>query len=152
MRAKLGSQGLLARGGLLLLLALASGCHLGQPASASFASVVITGKSSAEIRATAASVFAGDGYIATFSTDDAMVFEKEGTRANKIAHGGWIEETGVRERVRAKIIFLAPGQYRLQCQAYMVRHADDPFLQDEVRLKNIRARPYQKLLNEVAAQ
>ena len=136
----------------MFAIALLSGCHLSQPGSTSFASVVINGKPAEEIRATAVSVFASDGYQAMFTSGDEFVFEKEGTRGNEIAHGGWIDDTGVRERVRARIVFLAPGQYRLQCQAYMVRHAGDPVFQDEVRLKNFRSRPYQKLLDEVAGR
>ena len=134
----------------LLGVALVSGCHLSQPASASFASVVITNRSADEIRAAATAVFAQSGYAAMLAGSDELCFEREGSRANEIAHGAWIEDGGVRERVRARIVLLAPGQYRLQCKAYMVRHAGDAVLQDEVGLKNIRSRPYQKLLDDVA--
>jgi len=127
-----------------------SGCHLSQPASASFASVVITNRSADEIRVAATAVFAQSGYAAMLAGNDELCFEREGSRANEIAHGGWIADTGVRERVRARIVLLAPGQYRLQCNAYLVRHAGDAVLQDEVRLKNIRSRPYQKLLADAA--
>jgi hypothetical protein len=136
----------------LLVLALLTGCHLSQPGSASFASVLISDRGEAEIRAKTIAVFAGAGYEAMLAGDAELVFEREGTRGNEIAHGGWIEGEGVRERVRVRIVLLSPGQYRLQCQAYMVRHAMDPVLQDEVRLKKFRSRPYQKLLDEVAGR
>ncbi len=134
----------------LLGAALLSGCRLSQPASAGFASVIITNRGADEIRAAATAVFARSGYAAMLAGSDELCFEREGSRANEIAHGAWIEDGGVRERVRARIVCLAPGQYRLQCNAYLVRHAGDAVLQDEVRLKNIRSRPYQKLLDDVA--
>lgn len=137
---------------LMVMAGMLTGCHLSQPASTSFASVVIQNRTSTDIQATMVSVFTANGYQTMANAADELVFEKEGTRANEIAHGGWIDDTGVRERVRARIFRQAPGQYRLQCQAFMVRHASDPVLQDEVRLKNFRARPYQRLLDEVAGR
>ena len=53
-------------------------------------------------------------------------------------------------RVRAQLVDLGAGTSRLQCQAYMVRNANDSFFQDESRLINARSTPYQNLLNKVA--
>lgn len=134
------------------MVGLLSSCRLSQPASASFASVVIVDRSAADIQTAAVAVFTAAGYQTMFITDNEFVFEKEGTRANEIARGGWIENTGVRERVRAELILLSPGRHRLQCQVYMVSHPGDAVFQDEVRLRNFRGRPYQHLLDEVAAR
>jgi hypothetical protein len=128
------------------------GCHsLNKPASASFASVVIPSKSVDEIRRATAAVFAEAGYEAFVSGAGDLVFEKEGTRMNQIAHGGWLEDSGVRERVRIQIVNLFDGSQRLQCKAYMVRHSGDAFYQDEVKLANFRSGPYQDLLDKVAS-
>jgi len=142
--------------GLLTLLALISGgCRLGQPGSASFASVTITGKSADEICKTTAAVFQEEGYRVRALTPSQMVFDKEGTQGQSLAYGGVVDtyygSTTV-VRVKAELVNLGAGKSRLQCQAYMVRNANDSFFQDESRLVNARSEPYQRLLNKVAKQ
>ncbi len=132
---------------------LAAGCQTGQPASASFASVVIAGRTPEEISQTAAAVFQEDGYQVKSLDPDSMVFQKEGTRGQSLAYGGVVDThygatTAV--RVRASVVDLGAGSYRLQCKAYMVRNANDPFFQDESALLNFRSGPYQSLLDKVA--
>lgn len=136
----------------LVAALVAGGCRASMPASASFASVVISNRSVDEIRAATIAVFAAQGYQALLGGGDELVLEREGSRGEEIAHGAWVGEAGVINRVRAAIVELAPGQYRLQCRAYVVRNADDPVLEDAIRLGNARSRPYQKALNEVAAR
>ena len=63
-----------------------------------------------------------------------------------------MEDSPVRERVRAEIVPQNDGSLRLQCKAYMVRDADSALIEEEVRLAHFRARPYQELLNRVAAR
>jgi hypothetical protein len=53
-------------------------------------------------------------------------------------------------RVRARVVDLGGGKRRLQCQAYMVSGAGDSFFEEEHRLANLRSRPYQNILNEIA--
>jgi len=82
-----------------------------------------------------------------------MVFQKEGSRGQSLAYGGVVathygEVTLV--RVRAQLVDLGASGYRLQCQAFMVRNANDSFFEDESRLLNIRSGPYQNLLDKVA--
>jgi len=129
-----------------------AGCHLGQPASASFASVVIGGKSGAQIRDVALAVFRENGFRA-HASGQQLVFEREGSRANTVAYDGLVgAQAGAVTiiRVRADLVDLGTGSYRLQCQAYMVSNAGDSFFEDEHRLANFRSRPYQDLLDEVA--
>ena len=89
----------------------------------------------------------GDELFHTAKGD--MVFQKEGTKMNQIAHGGWLEDGSVRERVRTEIVSLLDGTHRLQCKAYMVRHAGDSFFEEEVRLHKPRSGPYQRYLDEI---
>ena len=139
-----------------LILSLAaltlSGCRsLDQPVSASFASVAIANRSVDEIRTATTAVFAEAGYQNFSLSGDTLVFEKEGTRKNQIAHGGWIQDSPVRERVRAEIVFFNDSTHRLQCRAYMVLDAGSR-IEEEKRLADFRSGPYQKLLNQVAAR
>lgn len=136
----------------LIALSVCSCRSLDQPASASFASVIIADRTDDEVHHAADAVFAEAGYESFIKPGGGMIFEKEGTRGNQIAHGGWIEDRSVRERVKAEIVTLPNGSHRLQCHAFMVRHAGDSFFEEEVRLANFRGGPYQKLLEQVAAR
>jgi len=138
----------------LAVMAIAgTGCHLGQPGSASFAAVVIEQRSPEEIQAAAVQVFQADGYTAHPNGSGQLLFEKEGTRANNLAYNGVVgTHYGAQTLVRVKteIVALGGGAHRLQCQAYMVRNAGDSFFEDESRLSNLRSGPYQDLLDKVA--
>jgi hypothetical protein len=82
-----------------------------------------------------------------------MVFEKEGSRAQSLAYGGVIDTHygGITlVRVKAEVVDQGPSSSRLQCQAFMVRNAQDSFFADETRLTNVRSGPYQNLLDKVA--
>jgi hypothetical protein len=136
-----------------LFLLLLTGCHLGRPGSASFASIVIPSHSREEILAVTGQVFRDDGYRARTTDSGKMIFEKEGSRANDIAFNGVVgTHYGAQTLVRVKtdIVELNDGTKRLQCQAYMVRDAGDAFFEEESRLSNFRGGPYQKLLDQVA--
>jgi len=129
-----------------------TGCHLGQSASSSFASVTISGKSAAEIRDATIAVFRENGYQA-LGSDGELTFEKEGTKANSIAYDGLVNShygAVTIIRVRTKLVNLGKGVQRLQCQAYMVSGAGDGIMEEEHRLTNFRSGPYQDLLEKVA--
>jgi hypothetical protein len=138
---------------IALSAVLGAGCRSSQPTSASFASVVIPGKTPEEICRTTAAVFQEDGYQAAVVSPGKMVFQKEGSRGQSLAYGGVVdthEGAVTLVRVRAQLVDLGAKGYRLQAQAYMVRNANDSFMEDESALLNIRSGPYQKLLDKVA--
>src|SRR5215471_21050267 len=128
------------------------GCQSG-PASATFASVTIAGKTPEEICQTTGAVFREDGYKVALLSPERMVFEKEASRGESIAYSGVVDThygAITLVQVRAELVDLGEGSHRLQCQAYMVRNAGDSFFADESRLVNMRSRPYQNLLDKVA--
>jgi hypothetical protein len=117
--------------------------------------VEIKGKTPQEICQTTGAVFQDDGYMVGSLNPSAMVFQKEASRAQSLAYGGVVDThygSLTLVRVRASLVDLGMGKYRLQCKAYMVRSAQDSFFEDESALLNIRARPYQNLLDKVADQ
>lgn len=138
----------------LVLLAFAAGCgSLGEPASASFASVTIENRTPEEIASMTAKVFREEGFSGSGSANRQMVFQREGSRGDTIAYEGLIgshygNQTLI--RVKADLIALEGGAYRLQCQAYAVTDAQDPFFSEEKRMVNMRSGPYQSLLDKVA--
>ena len=138
---------------LASLAVAAVGCRLAQPGSASFASVVIANRSLAEIQEATGQVFREDGYAAYLVEPGQMVFQKEGSRLNNISQSGIVDtyygaQTMI--RVRAQLVDLGTGSFRLQCQAYMVRNAGDSFFEDEHPLANVRRMAYQRLLDKTA--
>jgi hypothetical protein len=132
---------------------LGVGCRTSEPSSASFASVVINGRSPDQICKTAGAVFQENGYRIGSLNPSAMMFQREASRGQSLAYGGvadtYYGSTTV-VRVKAALVDLGGGSHRLQCNAFMVRNANDSFFQDESPLLNIRSGPYQALLNEVA--
>lgn len=138
---------------VILCACLVTGCRLGKPEGSSFASVEIAGKTDDEICKTTAAVFQEDGYQVSSLTPANMVFQKQGSHGQSLAYGGVVDTyygASTLVRVRAQLVELGAKGYRLQCQAYMVRNANDSFFEDESRLTNIRRMPYQNLLDKVA--
>ncbi len=142
--------------GLLIFLAASVlGCRLSEPSSASFASVEIREKPTEVIEEVTRDVFAEEGFRFRGGGSGALVFQKEGSQGDAIVYQGLIgahegERTDIRVRVR--LVELGEEAIRLQCQAYMVKNAGDSFFEDEVRLTNLRAGPYQKILREIASR
>jgi hypothetical protein len=151
-RSQIGFAPLLAV--LALTIIAGTGCiTISEPASASFASVIIPGKSVAEIQQAAEAVFQADGYLALRKPGGGMNFQKDASRSKQLAYssiGGGVTGESVKLRVRAEIVDLNAGSHRLQCQAYVVRHAGDSFFEEELALTGMQRGPYQKLLDEVA--
>lgn len=126
-----------------------AGCGATKPSSASFASVTIQNRSVVEIRNAVGEVFSAKGYRVLYNGNE-MMMQREGSRATQAAFGGLAEDTEVDIRVRANIVELTPTTHRLDCKAYAVRDPGDPTFEEETRLSNLRSRPYQELLDQVA--
>jgi hypothetical protein len=118
-------------------------------ASASFASVVISGNTPGQIRDAAVEVFGENGYKATQTDPAKLVFEKEGSRMNNFAYGSWLADETVWVRVKAAIVPIGEMAFRLQCHAYMVRDRETA-TEEEVALSSLSKGPYQKLVDQVA--
>jgi hypothetical protein len=135
---------------LLALGLLSTACQsTDKPASASFASVVITGNTPGQIGDTASDVFREDGYKVAQRDPNHLVFEKEGTRMDNFAYGSWMGDTPVWIRVKGSVVPAGEMTFRLQCTAYMVRDIWSS-TEEEVALGGLHRGPYQKLLDEVA--
>jgi hypothetical protein len=129
------------------------GCKsLDKPDSASFASVRIQGHTPEQIRAATVVVFQQDGYAAVGGQRSEMVFEKEGSRWDQIAHGSWVNDAPFWLSVKVSMVPLSDGTFRLQCLAYKIRNKGDPLTEDKVRIRNNHSKPYQALLDKVLGQ
>jgi hypothetical protein len=139
-----------------VLLLAGAGCQsLNDPASSSFAAVVIANHSEPEIAQATAAVFMADGYQGGASGAGQMTFEKAASQATTLAREGVLATHYGRQtvnRVRVTIVALGANSHRLQCKAYLVKGGSDPFFQDEVPLADARSGPYQALLDKVKGQ
>jgi hypothetical protein len=138
---------------LVWLAATVTGCRLGQPGSASFASVKIPGKTPAQIQEATMQVFREDGYATMGGGANDMVFQREASRMTNLGQNGIVDsyygaQTAV--RVRVELVDLGTGTFRLQCQAYLVRNPGDSFFEDSHPMALVRRMPYQMLLDKVA--
>ena len=122
-----------------------------KPASASFASVVISGNTPGQIHDAAIETFRQNGYKAVRDDQADLVFEKEASRMNNFVYGSWLGDTGVWLRVKAAIVPLGEMTYRLQCNAYLVQDRGSA-TEEETAVSHLRRGPYQKLLNAIAKQ
>src|SRR5215471_18732556 len=134
----------------LFLSLLLSGCKSPhEPGGGSHASVQIKGKSLVEIQQTTVAVFQDDAYRLTASRPDVFVFDRPGSRSDTIKWGSLLAGQTVIMRVKVMFRELSPQTWLLQADAYAVRDAGDPFLEDPTRIIILNTHPYQKLLNEV---
>jgi hypothetical protein len=139
---------------LLLIAAGAglTGCSsLDKSGAGAFASVQISGHTREQVRGAVLLEFEQDGYAPADMKRDEMVFEKEGTRWDEVAYGGWLDKN-IWVRVSVSLVPLSDGAYRLQCQAFKVRDKGAPTQEDPVPLRKNKNKPYQAVLDKVAAR
>jgi hypothetical protein len=122
-----------------------------KPESEVFASVIIAGNTPGQIGAMTTQVFQAHGYKVAAAGRKGLVFEKEGSTWSNLAYGSWLGDTPVWERVKVAIEPVAEAAFRLQCQAYRVQDRGGA-LEEETKIGQAHARPYEKLLEEVAAR
>ncbi len=135
-----------------LLLPLAGGCKTSQESatkSPRLASVVIKGRSAAEVSIAAERVFTGKGYQAGAAKSAHMVFEKQGSTANTLVYGDWSGKP-VWFRVKIYLRDLGASGFLLDCDAYRVLERGDVHFEEERKLTRVHRGTYQQLLDEVS--
>ncbi len=137
----------------ILTALLGAGCSsLNKPASAGFASVIISNPSMDKIRAAAVTVFQQNGYRQMALPADELAFEREATRREQIDYAGFVgahEGEEVLIRVRLSIEASGVGAYRLSCKAYAVCNPGQAVFETSTALFGFQSGPYQKLLDNV---
>ncbi len=142
---------------LVILAAIfSSGCRsMDKPESAGFAAVVISNQSVQTIQQTAVTVFQQNGYQAMTLADGSVSFEREATEREQRQYAGFVgahEGQKVIMRVQIKIEQKNPGACWLSCKAYAVCNPGQGVFETTTALFNFQSKPYQKLLNQVAAR
>lgn len=135
---------------------LVAGCSsMNKPASASFASVVIVNQTPEQIRQATIAVFQDNGYQQIQMSDGSLAFQREATRREQIDYAGIAgaqQGEQVAMRVRVQIFPKNPGACWLACKAYAVCNPGQGVFEQVTPLFDLQSRPYQKLLDQVAAR
>ena len=141
--------------GMFLIIAtiFAAGCSsMDKPASASFASVIISNQSLEKIHYAADTVFANNGYQSIRLPGGGQVFEKEATKGEQIAYAGFVgAHEGERTIVRVRMGIQPQGAhaYLLDCKASVVTSPGDFVNEQTFPLFGFQSKPYQQLLDEI---
>jgi hypothetical protein len=134
-----------ARLALLALACTFAGCKTADTAhDGSLASVVINGHTAAEVRQTTIEVFGWNGY----KQGPDLTFEKKGTKWDVATYGSWISDS-LWIKVRVQITSRGELWQVLGCDAYIVENRGEGFLQDERKLKYMRADECKKILDQI---
>jgi len=145
--------GAMARLLIFAAAVLATGCSsLNKPASASFASVIISNQSIEKIKAATVTVFQQNGYQLMSLPAGQLAFQREATRREQIDYAGFVgahQGEQVVIRVRMSIEPSGTGAYLLGCKAYAVCNPGQPVFESSTALFNFQSGPYQKLLDNV---
>jgi hypothetical protein len=137
----------------ILVAGLISGCSsMDKPASASFASVVISNQSIEKIHQAADTVFANNGYTSIRNPDGTQVYEKEATRGDQIAYAGFVgahegEQTIV--RVRMGIQKYGANAWLLNCNAWVITSPGSFVNEQSYALFGFQSKPYQRILDQI---
>jgi hypothetical protein len=136
--------------GSLLLSLFITGCatHEKPPY---LASVEIQGNTPWQIITAVEKVFTDNGYHAAGNAGGRLLFEKPGSGMNKFAYGDWVGDTQVWIRVKLNIASIGEARHRLECVAVLVKDKGGS-TEEEIKISSMHHRPYQKLLDDVAAK
>lgn len=138
---------------LIIATIFAAGCSsMDKPASASFASVIISNQSLEKIHYAADTVFANNGYQSIRLPNGGQVFEKEATKGEQIAYAGFVgAHEGERTIVRVRMGIQPQGAhaYLLDCKASVVTSPGDFVNEQTFPLFGFQSKPYQQLLDEI---
>lgn len=136
--------------GLLLVAGMAGGgCTTARPSDPKrFACVTIADHTAAEVREATRAVFERHGYRTVLPGETVMVFEKPAGTGDLLLHGGW-SRRGTALRAKVWLSVAGPTSYSLAVQAFVVRDAGDPAIEDERALGWTRRGAFQALLEEV---
>ncbi len=110
--------------------------------------VEIHGQSMVTVKETVESVHTEAGFTLARKERERLVFERMGTREDRVIYGNWFRED---VKIRLVVEFDQQGSRIIfvHCRSYMVRDAGT-FAEDQQKLSRRRVRQFSHLLTEVA--
>ena len=135
------------RVGLVVLAGMmVAGCATMSEPGGAVAAVSVKASSATVVQQAVRTVFLQDQFRLAGTDGDAAIFDKDGSRYQRLMYGGWDGEFPT-ERVRVEVVELAPGSYRVRCLSSVV--VPGAGSDDEHRRFQLRSPHYQELLNRV---
>jgi len=122
----------------------------GTPDDGSLASVFVTNTTRSAISEAAFLVMRENGFIYKTSAEGSMVYEREGSKWDQVAYGGWFEK--IWTRVRIAVDAYQIGVFRVSCKVFRVDGRGDLSMGEERLISPKNAEYYQGLLNQVQAR
>jgi hypothetical protein len=119
----------------------------GTPNDGSLASVFVTNSTRVAISDVTFNVFRENGFMLRTSSHGEMVFERDGTKWDTLAYGGWFESIFIRARVAIAAYEL--GVFRISCKVYRVDTRGDLAMGEEKPISRKSAEYYQGMLSQV---
>ncbi|MCC7376628.1 MAG: hypothetical protein IT581_18360 [Verrucomicrobiales bacterium] len=110
--------------------------------------VEIHGQSIVTVKETVESVHTEAGFTLAKKERERLVFERMGTRQDRVIYGNWFRED-VKIRLVVEFDQQGSGVIFVHCRSFMVRDADT-YAEDVQKLARRRVRQYAHLLTEVA--
>jgi hypothetical protein len=133
---------------VMILAGLSASCNSPQPAEATSAtSVIITNRSSEEIKAAATQTFKVHEYEPVAGEDPGLAFQKRGTFMNDLMSPDWFDGPSW---VVVKL-FLHPldaERIRLDCRVFLVQQPDDPLFMQK-RAYGGHRKDFENLVHEI---
>jgi hypothetical protein len=137
---------------LPLLLFPQVGCQSTQGSSdASLAAVTVPSRTPAEVNTAVLGVFRRNSFTGGLVSPGKYRFERVASTMNRIAYNDLFGE-GVATRVYVLVSPLDANATRISCTAEIVQDPGDPIVEDTYKVRKFQKKPYQDLLNEVAAR
>ena len=116
----------------------------GTPNDGSLASIFVTNTTRSAISETAFLVMRENGFIYKTTTGGAMIYEREGSKWDQVAYGGWFEKIWI--RVRLAVDAYQIGVFRVSCKVFRVDGRGDLSMGEERLISPKSAEYYQGLL------
>lgn len=134
------------------LLAL-TGCEtFNDPPDTYLTTVTITNRTPEQVQAAITEVFSSRGFNGGISGADQFTFTRLGSKADQLAYGSYMFKETVNVKVVVTTTTQADGTILVGCNAWLVETSTDAFIDDAHKVRQLRKRPYEELLEAVKAQ
>jgi hypothetical protein len=132
----------------LVLLLIGAGCQTMSFAPGSSARVILYNCTKVQAADAVFAVFKDNGYEYFPQKTDELIFDKEGSTAQTVAHGSWMDGP-VWYRVKLRLMPRADGSLWIEAVAFRVTAHGDSIMEEEKALPMSQRKHYQKILDQV---
>ena len=115
------------------------------------AAITLQTATTEQVQQTVIDVFSENLYKTAEAKAQSLTFERPGSTMDDIKYGGFFEDN-IWVRVKVTISRYGDKTHLVEADAFIIRHYDEGFFEEEQKLYKINNGPYKKLLKEVQAR